>query len=152
MKKALVLLLAFAALPAFAAKPSPRPAKKAPLPVVRPFKPKPLLPSPNAIYFPGLSSKLDVNGAKKLGGLAQGISRSKWKSIELIAHSYRCGNAKACQEIQHERINAVRTALIQKGFPPSKINGISFGQSLPGPGQAKDALVYFQKVDIVVMK
>jgi outer membrane protein OmpA-like peptidoglycan-associated protein len=135
-----------------AANPPPRPAKKPAAPVIIPFKPRPLLPSPNAVYFPGLSARLDANGGKKLDALAQGINRTKWKSIELIAHAYRCGNAKACQEIEHQRINSVRTALIQKGFKPYKISGITFGQSLPGPGQMKDAQVYFQKVDVIVLR
>lgn len=151
MKNLLILCVTLLAVPAFAAKPSPRPVQKA-KPKSTQIARRPLGPSPNSIYFAGLSTRLDPANEKKLGLLAQGITRQKWKSIQLVAHAYRCGNAKACADVQSGRINAVRASLVKKGFKPNKINSIAFGQSAPGPGQGHDAQIYFQKVDILVLK
>ena len=135
-------------VPVFAAK--PKKAVPAPKPSSVPLS-HPLKVDPNAVYFRGLGSTLDVNAVKKLTQVTQTLTKYRWNDIQLVAHAYRCKDAKVCTAIEAQRNAAVKGFLVKHGIKPYKINTIAFGDSIhPGPGDTPYAQALQQKVEVLI--
>ena len=86
---------------------------------------------PFMIHFDSGSARLDPVGEAQLDAAAGWLRSNGLLQLRLSASSDRVGSAASNRRLARRRGEAVRAALVRRGFPPSAIELVVHGEARP---------------------
>lgn len=86
---------------------------------------------PNIVFFASGSASLDARGEAILDGTVQWLRRGEAPRVRLGGSADRVGSAAANRRLARRRAEAVRDALLRRGFPAGAIAVEAYGETRP---------------------
>ncbi|MGB1699190.1 MAG: OmpA family protein [Nannocystaceae bacterium] len=107
------------------------------------------------IYFQFNKYEIDPKSYDLLGDVALALNEggNKAVTIEIGGHTDSKGSGKYNQKLSQQRVEAVRTYLINKGIDPSRMTAVGYGEDMPidtnrtAEGRANNRRVEFVRTD-----
>ncbi len=103
----------------------------------------------NNIFFEYAKATLRKDSYPELDRIAESLKENPSLSIEIQGHTDNVGSIETNQKLSEERAGAVKTYLLSKKIPSSRVTSIGFGETKPissndtDEGKAKNRRVEF---------
>jgi hypothetical protein len=75
------------------------------------------------------SSEIDKNGRGALAGVATWVQNGDQRTVRLVGHTDKLGNAEANQRLSERRAQAAEEFLLEKGVPADRITVVGQGEA-----------------------